>query len=66
MIEIKAPKQPTHNMIAITQAPVIGNVIKCEDFSSLRVTAYVLRVSTYSQSVHSAGHAMLDVHCMGE
>ena len=59
--EMKASKEKTHNLLITTQAPTVGSVIKCEDFSMLtrllRVTAYVLRaVKLFKRLIpHSKG-----------
>ena len=54
--EIKISRGKMHNMLVTTQAPTVGSVIKCEDFSTLtrllRVTAYVLRaVKLFKRSI---------------
>ena len=54
--EMKTSKEKTTNLLVTTQVPVIGSVIKCEDFSTLtrllRVTAQVLRaVKLFKRSI---------------
>ena len=46
--ELKASSKLSHNLLVIEQNPTIGDLISCEDFSTLhrllRVTAYVARL----------------------
>ena len=56
MTEMKASKGKSHSLLATHQAPTVGSVIKCEDYSTLthllRVTAYVLRaVKLFKRSI---------------
>ena len=45
--ELKSTSKSSHNLLAVEEKPTIGDLVQCEDFSSLqrllRVTAYVLR-----------------------